>query len=194
MAKENTPRFMILGLLNHEDLSGYEIKKRIDHLISHFWNAGYNQIYPSLAGLEMDGLVVKSVEDSGRGPQKHVYSITDAGRRALADWLVLPEEKEYTKYGILLKLFFSGDLPVEKTVERIRAFRDRHQENAARIRQYKSSLEPVLDQDADHLYYFLTILFGEHVYHAYLAWSDEALMLLETTNEGQNEGQEERKN
>jgi DNA-binding PadR family transcriptional regulator len=186
MPKENTSRFIILGLLSHEDLSGYDIKKKIDFMISYFWDVGYNQIYPSLAGLERDGLVVKSVRQDAKGPRKNVYSITSAGRACLAEWLALPEEREYTKYGILLKLFFSGDMPARKSIERIRAFRDRHRQNLNMIRLFKSNLGSVLDQESDHLYYFITVLFGERVYEAYLDWADEALNLLESVDRTKN--------
>ena len=182
MPKENTARFIILGLLSHEDLSGYDIKKRIDGMIGHFWSVGYNQIYPSLSGLENDRLVVRSVEKDAKGPEKHLYSITDAGKKCLADWLMLPEEREYTKYGILLKLFFSGGLPAQRSIGRIRAFQERQRKNLAEVRQFRSDLEDVLDRDEDHLYYYLTVLFGEHVYSAYLAWAQEALKLLEHTD------------
>ena len=44
MAKDNTTRYIILGLLNHEPLSGYDMKKQIDIMVSQFWNVGYIQI------------------------------------------------------------------------------------------------------------------------------------------------------
>lgn len=191
MPKENTARFIILGLLSHEDLSGYDIKKRIDAMIGHFWNVGYSQIYPSLSGLEDDGLVVRSAGKDAKGPEKHLYSITDAGKKCLADWLMLPEEREYTKYGILLKLFFSGGMPPKRSIDRIRAFQGRQRRNLDEVRQFRSNLEGVPDRDGDHLYYYLTVLFGEHVYNAYLAWAEEALKLLGSMGDVQKENGED---
>ena len=43
---------------------------------------------------------------------------------------------------------------------------------------FKSNLGRVLGDSPDHLYYYLTVLFGEQIYKAYLAWADEALQLL----------------
>ncbi len=68
---------------------------------------------------------------------------------------MLPEQKEYTKYEILLKLFFGSLVPDE------------------------SNLARVLHNEKDHLYFYLTVLFGEHVYKAYLDWADEAKALLD---------------
>ncbi|MDF2989012.1 MAG: putative transcriptional regulator [Eubacterium sp.] len=122
MAKENTTIYIILGLLNHEDLSGYDIKKRADYMISNFWELGYGQIYPTLARLEKDGLVTKRISEESKGPERNLYSITGAGREALTEWLKLPEQKEYTKYEILLKLFFGSLVPLEDSAKRIDAF------------------------------------------------------------------------
>lgn len=189
MPKENTTRYIILGLLSHENLSGYDIKKQIDMMISRFWDVGYNQIYPTLAGLERDGMVIKSVSQEAKGPQKHIYTITEAGRESLAEWLALPEEKEYTKYGILLKLFFSSEMPSDSSIERIQAFQGRHRQNLNLIRLFKANLENVLGQEKDHLYYYITVLFGEKVYNAYLDWADEALRLLENAQSINGEGE-----
>ena len=47
---------VILGLLSHEELTGYEIKRRIDSSLSYFWGASYGSIYPTLNSLVDDGL------------------------------------------------------------------------------------------------------------------------------------------
>lgn len=178
MEKENTTRYILLGLLSHEDMSGYDMKKHMDVMVHQFWNVGYGQIYPALSELSREGLIVKTTAAPGRGPERHVYAITDAGREALATWLSLPGEREYTRYELLLKLFFSGRAPAAQSTERIREFRARHEQDLALVRSYEENLLSVLDEEPDHLYYYLTALFGEHVYSAYIAWADEALRLL----------------
>jgi hypothetical protein len=46
------------------------------------------------------------------------------------------------------------------------------------IKLFKKNLEPILKEDEDHLYYYLTVLFGEKIYNAYIEWSKEAMDLL----------------
>ena len=48
MAKDRKIDVVILGLLAHEDLTGYDIKKRIDGAISFFWKGSFGSIYPTL--------------------------------------------------------------------------------------------------------------------------------------------------
>ena len=188
MARENTTRYIILGLLSHEDMSGYDMKKRIDMSISHFWPVGYGQIYPTLKALVADGLIqdVASVED--KGPPKTMYAITPVGKDSLKAWLAQPEQREYTRYEILLKLFFGAGGDVADAVSRIRHFMKRHERNAQTMGLYKKELAGIVDEDDDHLYYYLTVLFGESVYKAYVEWAQQALVLLNDTSRHKGDG------
>jgi len=178
MPKTNTTIYIILGLLDHEQLSGYDIKKKIDLMISHFWEVGFGQIYPTLKLLEAEGLIVKQSTESSKGPERNLYAITPSGKAALREWLQIGETKEYTRYEILLKLFFGSELDTEENIRRISLFKERHQQNVSTIEMFKQNLKPILSQDEDHLYYYLTVLFGEEVYRAYLSWAEKAETLL----------------
>ncbi|MDE6129590.1 MAG: PadR family transcriptional regulator, partial [Lachnospiraceae bacterium] len=48
MANERKIDMVILGLLSHEPLTGYDIKKRIDGAIRFFWKGSFGSIYPAL--------------------------------------------------------------------------------------------------------------------------------------------------
>lgn len=178
MAQKNTTAYIILGLLAHEDSSGYDLKKKIDRMISQFWAVGYGQLYPTLKMLEKDGSVTSTPALSEKGPDRIVYAITDAGKQKLINWLALPDEKEYVRYEILLKLFF-GDLssPIN-TIKRIEAFQKQHEKDLQFIRMCKANLKIAFQENRDHLYYYLTASFGEHIYKAYLEWADEALAFI----------------
>ncbi|MGH9601902.1 MAG: PadR family transcriptional regulator, partial [Terriglobales bacterium] len=47
----NTTRFALLGLLSLGPQSGYDLKKRMEQSIAHFWSESYGQIYPTLRRL-----------------------------------------------------------------------------------------------------------------------------------------------
>jgi len=176
--KENKTMYVILGLLSHEDMTGYDIKKRIDISLKLFWDAGFGQIYPSLRTLEKGGLVKCQNQTSDTGPDRILYSITEEGRKALNIWLLKPVEKEQVKYEILLKLFFGSVIEPKENLKNIREFKERNSNTLALLQGFKKQLEQVLEQDKDHIYYYLTVLFGEKVYKAYLEWADEATEIL----------------
>jgi len=86
MARERKIDMVILGLLSHEDLTGYDMKKRIDGAISFFWKGSFGNIYPALKDMENQALITKSDTSMG-GREKTTYHITENGRNLLKDWL-----------------------------------------------------------------------------------------------------------
>ncbi len=62
MPKVNKTKFAILGMLSIAPMSGYDMKKRFDSSVAHFWNENYGHIYPVLGRLEKEGLVTKKTE------------------------------------------------------------------------------------------------------------------------------------
>ena len=86
MARVKRINMVILGLLNHEDLTGYDIKKRIDSSISFFWNGSFGNIYPALKELENDSYILSS-NDSVGGRERIVYHITQKGKMHLKEWI-----------------------------------------------------------------------------------------------------------
>ncbi|MET1053004.1 MAG: PadR family transcriptional regulator [Mycetocola sp.] len=73
-------RLYLLSLLAEGPKHGYELIQSLSDRFGGTYSPSAGTIYPRLGKLEEDGLVTK--ESDGR---KTVYSITDAGRRELAD-------------------------------------------------------------------------------------------------------------
>ncbi len=129
----NPTAYVILGMVNGEPRSGYEIKAVVDETTRFFWAASYGQIYPELKRLSEAGLVEGI--DASRGERKRtVYAITADGEEELKAWLrEAPATSEMREEG-LLKLFFAGALPPEDAVATLRAMRERRLGLAARLR------------------------------------------------------------
>ncbi len=177
MAIEKRTDYVILGLLSHEPLTGYEIKKRIDKTLKFFWNASYGSIYPTLAQLEKENKVTK-VETTESGRDKIVYSITEIGRDALKEWLRFPVEKNELRYETLLKLFFGDNTSVEISIDHINAFEERIIAELPYLKGAVKKLEKIQDCEPAHKYYLLTAKFGVKTYEAYLEWCEETKSVL----------------
>lgn len=180
--KENKTRFIILGMLSHQAMTGYDIKKRIELTISHFWRVSYGQLYPTLKQLAKEQLVTMAIAQSDKGPSKKVYTLTTSGKKALKQWLQQPVEKESNKYDLMVKLFFGSQLPLTHTKQVILNFKARYQAVLPVFKDFETSLKSVLDQSQDHVHYLLTVLFGIKVYTAYIEWADEALSYINSKN------------
>lgn len=169
MANTKKIDFVILGLLSHEDLSGYEIKRRIDTTLKYFWGASYGSIYPALADLVKNGFAVKQVIESSER-NKALYSITEEGHKHLSIWLEDPIEKDELRYETMLKIFFGNEIGALKTMKHVEAFEDKIAIELINLEKSKDILDSIQDIDDTHLYYLLTAEFGIKTYKSYLEW------------------------
>lgn len=101
-------RFAILGLLARESLTGYDLTKKFDTTIGFFWSAKHSQIYPELANLTQEGLVTFELVTQTSKPNKKVYTITDAGRETLTEWMHAPRERRAVKDPLLMRAWIVG--------------------------------------------------------------------------------------
>ena len=69
------------------------------------WHFSKPVVYRSIAHLEESGLVKPQAVEAGRGPQRTVYSATQAGQKVAADWLETPvQHVRDVRSQLLLKL------------------------------------------------------------------------------------------
>lgn len=137
---------IILGLLALAPMTGYDLKRHFDSSVRHFWWADKSQIYRTLSTLVADGLAeVETV--AGRGaPDRQEHHITEAGRAALADWLVSPQERRAARHPFLARLFFAGDLDDDQLGTLLA---ERRAAVAAQLAEYERLRPEVLAEAAD---------------------------------------------
>lgn len=124
---------VILGMLGRRPMSGYDIKRFVDHSTRFFWAASYGQIYPELRRLSEAGLIEGS-DDSQGGRKRNSYRLTAAGRAAHREWLEAPAQVQEMRDESLLKVFFSDFAGIDGRVAALEAKRDHHAELGARLR------------------------------------------------------------
>ncbi|WP_033169191.1 PadR family transcriptional regulator [Selenomonas sp. ND2010] len=115
MAQKNVLKYIILGLLNREELAGYDIKKLFEEELGDFWYSNHSQIYPELRRMEEDGLISSRTELVGKKLEKKFYQITKDGQKLLSAWMdeplnpPVPTRDEFT---MKLYLLDSADHPL----------------------------------------------------------------------------------
>src|SRR3954470_2845523 len=101
-------RHAVLALLADEPAHGYEIRRGLEERFGAVLapiNAG--QVYTTLQRLERDELVSDdAVAQAGR-PDKRVYRLTEAGRRALEEWLGTASAPTRLRDDFFMKLVFA---------------------------------------------------------------------------------------
>lgn len=178
MAKDRKIDVVILGLLFHEDLTGYDIKKRLDGVIGFFWKGSFGNIYPALTSMEKEGLVSKKKSSKAGGRERIPYHITKQGIEALRVWLQEEQASNELRYETLLKLYFGGAVDRRITIRNIKIFEEDVKQNLAVLNMYKENLEKVLYEE-EHIFYYLTVTFGIDTYEAYLKWCVRAKRILD---------------
>jgi len=78
---------LFLGLLKESPKHGYEIKKKIEEILSLFAGVDLKSIYYPLRVLEKKGLVTKKISKAGRRPERFVYCLTPKGEHRFEELL-----------------------------------------------------------------------------------------------------------
>ena len=83
--RRGTLQYCVLALLASEERYGFDLVRRlgsVDGMVT-----GEGTLYPLLSRLKREGHVATRWRESDAGPPRKYYSITPAGRRALAGFL-----------------------------------------------------------------------------------------------------------
>jgi PadR family transcriptional regulator, regulatory protein AphA len=174
----NQSQYALMGLLSSGAKSGYDLKQLSEWTVGHFWRESYGQIYPSLKRLAVAGLVKKKTETNAGRPDRHVYSLTAAGRKELETWLKKAAVPEVPRIELLLKLFFGGLISKEACSAQVRdkaAQCERELEEYAAVR---ARIERERTRHPHKPYWLMTLSYGEHMARARMDWCDETLRRL----------------
>lgn len=173
--------YVILGLLSESPLTGYQMKQLIDVRFRFFWNESYGQLYPALKALKETGLIeeVKTHLASDARAQR-TYRMLEPGMDALRQWLQQPVEKETVRLEILLKMYFSNLTDPEVMAEHIKLFQASHEKDLQVLKMFQTELEAISEEDSNHPHVLRVIDFGQKVNQAYVDWSRETILFLES--------------
>ncbi len=156
MAKEKKTKFVILGFLLNDSLSGYEIGEKIKQSTKNFWQESDASIYPTLKLLTKVGFVsAKSVYVGKR--RKDIFTITDAGRKAYLEWFKRPPDQDLPREEFLLKLFFTD----ETTEDQMRQHCNEKLKELKKLHEkYKEIENFLIEQFPQKIYWLKTLRVG----------------------------------
>ncbi|WP_130176913.1 PadR family transcriptional regulator [Cryobacterium sp. SO1] len=145
-----TVRQTLLSILSLEPCYGHQLRAEFVRRTGGVWPINIGQIHTTLDRLERDGLVQKGNTDSlGRA----YFSILDAGRDVVNDWLSIPSVKpQFERNELVMKLAVASTLPGVDVSEVISAQRGASLtalQNATRSREHV--LRPTSPEDVAFL-------------------------------------------
>ena len=169
-------RFVILGLLQEEDLSGYDIKKIINIRMSFFWQESYGQIYPELGRMKGEGLIEQAaLPESGLKTDKTLYHITDRGREEFKKWMKSENEKDTIRSEFLLKMYFSTDQDALEMKDHLTEFKAQAEQKIMLFRMFQQELTKDIDMHQNHKQILKVLDLGLRQAMLYSEWSGEQL-------------------
>lgn len=140
-----TTSYAILSLLGVRSWTTYQLAQQMERSVGHMWPRAASVVYEEPKRLVRLGLAESRKEYTGKRAGT-VYSITDAGRRALADWLAEPGAGPTTEFEALMKVAFAdnGSLGALRTnLAAIRSYAEAQLEySEERMREYAESGGP----------------------------------------------------
>lgn len=170
--------FAILGFLNYQPYSGYDLKKIFDTSIRHFWPADQSQIYRTLARLAEQGYAeIEKVKQEER-PDRKVYHITETGRAALREWLEAPPPMGEPRSAPLIQIFFAAQLSDEEILTKFEGFAAMMRSILNQYEQIPAQLGPFqkdIPSPREHFFWLLTLENGIANMRANLHWAQSVI-------------------
>ena len=107
MADQSPAAYGLLGMLAVRSWTGYELTRQVHRSLRFIWPTSEGHLYREQKRLVTLGWAVVEREQTGRRARNR-YTITPAGREALARWLATPPEEPHLQIEGVLRIFYAN--------------------------------------------------------------------------------------
>ena len=163
-------RYFVLGLLNQRPMSGYDIRRFLKGLSWLIGSPSFGSLYPTLHALLRDGLVTVDVVPCEGKPARKIYTITEAGRQTLQEWIDQPVAPDAPMKAFVMRLILVGNHSPTGLVAHLRQRRSQVAGQHAALEQIAGSGDGETDP-GEHL----ALEYGLALAAAEITWLDRAL-------------------
>ncbi len=172
----------ILGFLDFQPMSGYDLKKFFDVSVAHFWSTTQSHIYKALEGLEKEGWAEARLIPQESRPNRKEYHITEAGRAELRRWLTTPLPLDPVRDASLIQIFFSHFSSNEAIAALVET---RMQETREHLTLLRTAAQAAIDENAQRIgverarqLWQITLDYGIAYYEFELTWNEKTLGII----------------
>ena len=118
-----TTSYAVLSILALRDHSTYDLTRQMRISLHYMWPRAESNVYAEPKRLVAAGLASSREEWTG-SRRRTIYSITDAGRAALTEWLASPSARQRYESEALLKVLFAENGTKDDLLATIRRIRE----------------------------------------------------------------------
>lgn len=167
----------ILGLLNYQNMTGYDIDQYFKSSVAFFWHAQTSQIYKELTSLSKLTWVDCDVIYQTDKPNKKMFHITEEGKLELHRWLANADLDEIMKYKnpLLIKIFFSSTIDIDQTMRLLEKYIqncaviiDNMNEDLNKIPEFEAKIH----KENESFYWGMTMTYGFMYYQNEIKWAN----------------------
>lgn len=135
MDELTTTSYAILSLLGVKSWTTYELAQQMDRSVGRMWPRAASVVYEEPKRLARLGLATSTKTHTGKRAST-VYSITDTGRTALAEWLASPGPADpRVEFEALLKVAFADNGSIESLRDNLAVISDYADDEVSYARQ-----------------------------------------------------------
>lgn len=165
--------YIVLGMVNYEDMTGYDIKKYIETGIGMFYKASFGSLYPILKKLTAKGCL-QMYEKSNGGRVKNYYHITEEGREVFFDWLEQSIPLDDGRGTQLVKIYFFDQLEEGIRKQVLVNYRENNIQYLRELEKLEMNYCKSIDTDC--YYYKMSVLYyGIRIVKEIIAWCNDII-------------------
>lgn len=169
----------LLTSLLEQPSSGYDLARRFDKSIGHFWQATHQQIYRELGRMEKAGWILSEPDPDAGRTRKRTYRVLPSGRQELERWAAEPAPLPELRDEFMVRLRADATLGPLGLLPELRRRRELHCDKlrayrAIEARDFAPETTPTRKRRIHHLILKAGIQYEEN----WIAWYDEAVQVL----------------
>lgn len=169
--------FAVLGMLRFRPMTGYEIKNAYQRGPANFMPISYGQIYPVLANLAKQKLIVAESRRGARGSVR--YSLCSSGQEAVHEWVAAPDPSGHYRE-LLLRLFFASRNELPSLQAALRRFIEQERAELTHFEQIGKWLDEVHGKNPRLPIWKMVMQYGVLQSKAHLRWAELAIDFTES--------------
>jgi PadR family transcriptional regulator AphA len=174
--------YAILGFLNYQPFTGYDLKKVFDQSVRHFWSADQSQIYRTLAQLTEKGWTEVEIIEQIDRPDRKVYHITSQGREELKRWLAGPIPLQEPRNAALIQVFFAGQMTDAEILSKFEEAANQFRQVLKRYEVVPNKLDEItqdIGSPRETYFWMLTLELGIKTMRANLEWAENVIRVIQ---------------
>jgi DNA-binding PadR family transcriptional regulator len=172
----------ILGFLDYQPMSGYDLKKFFDQSAAHFWSATQSHIYKALENLEDEGMVESQIIQQEGKPNRKQYKITAAGRAELCRWVSTPLPVEAKREAWLIQVFFAHNITNAEIASLFKNRIERLRKSLSQCRLAQKNIDEnskKVDSKRLESLWQLTLDYGMNYFESEISWLEKTLPVVQ---------------